>query len=277
MSTLFSAPPRSRPVWPRWLAAAVALALVGGVAGWAWQRGRQPAVASGTEPQASREAGEALAAAGMTGKDRSAIEAVVRDYILAHPEILPEAMHRLQERGAAEQIAAVRGEIERPFPGAVLGNPAGKVTLVEFTDFACTFCRASVAEIAALTKAHPDLRVVIRETPILSPASHDAAKMALAAARQGRYPAFHAAMFSGPRPDQASIAAAAAKAGLDVGEARRMAAGEEVAGEVRRNLDLATRLGIQGTPAWVVGDRLIQGAVGRERLDAAIAEARAQG
>lgn len=266
-NTHLSQPHRSR-LW--WLVAAVLLALAGAAAGWWWQRGK---VAPAGDPAAVA----ALAAAGIDTKERAAIEAVVRAYILEHPEILPEAMQRLQDRGASDQIAALRGELERPFPGAVLGNPAGKVTLVEFTDFACTYCRASVKDLELLTKAHPDLRVVVRELPILSPASHEAARMALAAARQGKYPAFHNAMFAGPRPSTQSIAAAAQKAGMDMAAASLVASGAEAEAEVRRNVDLATRLGIQGTPAWVVGDKLLVGAVGRERLEQAIVEARGAG
>jgi hypothetical protein len=131
----------------------------------------------------------------------AAIEEVVRDYILAHPEILPEAMENLRERETGKQLEAVAGKLETPFPGAVLGNPQGKVTLVEFTDFACTYCRASVADVEALIAANPDLKVVVRELPILSPQSADAARMGLAAAEQGKYPAFHKAMFAAGRPD----------------------------------------------------------------------------
>lgn len=265
------APVRSSPSrwWLAVLAAAVLLAGAFAAGSW-WQRNSSNAGNHG-DPAA------ALAAAGFDGKQRNAIEAVVRSYLLAHPEILPEAMQRLESRSAAQRIAALRGDLERPFPGAVLGNPAGRVTLVEFTDFACTFCKASVRELAVLTKAHPDLRVVIRELPILSPASEQAARMALAAARQGRYAAFHQAMFASAPVDERSIAAAAASAGLDLAEARRVADSGEIAGELRRNLAFAGRLGIQGTPAWVVGDRLLSGAVGRDRLEQAIDEARRRG
>lgn len=241
-----------------WILAAAVLALAGAALGWWWQ-------SSGSKP------------AELKGDERAAVEAVIRDYILQNPEILPEAMQRLQDRAAAQQIAALRGELERPFPGAVLGNPNGKVTLVEFTDYACTYCRASIADLDALTDAHRDLRVVIRELPILSPASAEAAKMGLAAARQGRYAEFHDAMFAGPRPDAGSIAAAAGKAGLDMAEARKVAASGEVEAELRRNMDLANRLGLQGTPGWVIGDQLLMGAVGRQRLEEAIESARRRG
>ena len=108
------------------------------------------------------------------------------DYLLANPEVLPQAIDILQKRAQATRIGPLRADLERPFPGAVLGNPAGKVTLVEFSDYACTYCRASVADVNALIAANPDLRVVVREYPILHPESVDAARMALAAAQQGQ-------------------------------------------------------------------------------------------
>ena len=239
--------------FPWFAALAVALAALGAAGGWWWQ---------------SRAAPES-AASSLAKADRAAIEAVVRDYILTHPEILPEAMERLQSKGAARQVADNRGGLETPFPGAVLGNPRGTMTLVEFTDYACAYCRQSVADVRALIAAHPDLRIVVRELPILSPASTEAAKMALTAAAQGKYAAFHDAMFAGSRPDAASIAAAARTAGVDPA-----GAASGVSEELANNLDLARKLGINGTPAWVVGDRLLVGAVGREALEKAIAEAR---
>lgn len=241
------------------------LAGLGAAGGWWWQsRGDPPA--NGSEAQ--------LAAAGIDNRERMAIEGLVRDYILEHPEILPEAMERLQSKGAARQIAANRDRIETPFAGAVLGNPQGKLTLVQFTDYACGFCRQSVADIKTLTAAHPDLRVVIRELPILSPASESAARVALAAARQGRYAAFHDAMFAGDKPAPASIAAASDAAGVDRATATGVANSPAVTAELASNLTLARELGISGTPAWVIGDRLLIGAVGRDMLERAIAEAR---
>ena len=106
-----------------------------------------------------------------------------RDYLLANPEVLPEAMDVLQQREQLARIEPMRAQLETPFPGAVLGNPQGKVTLVEFTDYACGYCRQSVADVDALIAANPDLKVVMREYPILSPGSVDAARMA--SARRG--------------------------------------------------------------------------------------------
>jgi protein-disulfide isomerase len=228
-------------------------------------------------------AGVSLVAAGAAGgwlfeKNRSAalnraeVEGVVRDYILANPEILPEAMERLRAKENAKQVAASGDKIFEPFPGAVLGNPKGKITLVEFTDFACGFCRSSIPDIDALIRENPELRVVMRELPIIAPTSPDAARWGLAAAEQGRYPAFHRAMFAAGRTDPASIEAAARAAGLDLERARRFSADPKVNAELELNLAYARELRLGGTPAWVVGEQLLTGAVGKEALAKAIAE-----
>ena len=109
--------------------------------------------------------------------DRAAVEKVVHDYILDHPEILPEAMQRMQQRELAARLAPLRTTLENPYPGAVLGNPKGTVTLVEFSDYACPYCRMSVPEVEALIAANKDLKVVMREEAVLSPQSEDAARM----------------------------------------------------------------------------------------------------
>ncbi|PEQ12198.1 disulfide bond formation protein DsbA [Novosphingobium sp. PC22D] len=212
--------------------------------------------------------------AGPGARDRAAIEDVVREYILANPEIIPEAMDNLRRKESRASLGAIRDEVERPFPGAILGNPQGKVTLVEFTDFACGFCRRSMEDVEALIAENPDLKVVIRELPILSPQSAEAARMGLAAAEQGKYAAFHRAMFEAGQPDPAAIEAAARTAGLDIDRARKTAKTPRVEQELASNVDLAGKLGFSGTPSWVVGDEVITGAVGREALAEAIETAR---
>jgi protein-disulfide isomerase len=206
--------------------------------------------------------------------NKAAVEQIVRSYILEHPEILPEAMENLQRNQGRDQLAQVRGPVHQAFPGAILGNPRGSVTLVEFTDFACGYCRKSVEDIAALVQANPDLKVVMREMPIISPHSAAAAKMALAAAEQGKYAQFHDAMFAAGQLDPATIDAAAQTAGLDLARARKVAASAPVAEELERNVALAQKLGFGGTPSWVAGNELIPGAVGVDRLSEAVKAAR---
>jgi protein-disulfide isomerase len=197
-----------------------------------------------------------------------------RAYLLAHPEVLPEAMQVLQQREQTARIAPLRGQLETPFPGAVLGNPQGSVTLVEFTDYACTYCRQSVADVDALIAANPDLKVVMREYPILSAESVDAARMALAAAQQGRYAQFHAAMFRLGPPSAQTIEAAAKEAGVDLARAQSAIESGALDGQLHANAAMAAQLGISGTPGWVVGDQALNGAVGREAIGEAIEAAR---
>jgi protein-disulfide isomerase len=198
----------------------------------------------------------------------------VHDYIVNHPEVLPEAMGNLRRQEDARQLSGMRADMEKPFPGAVLGNPAGKVTLVEFTDYACGYCRRSVADIDRLTADRPDLRVVVREMPILTPESRDAAAMALAAAEQGRYLQFHEAMFAIGRPNADTIAQAAQQAGLDMDRAKKVIADPRTGAEIDGNLDYGRKLGFQGTPSWVIGDRMLSGAVGYDALVKAVDEAK---
>jgi protein-disulfide isomerase len=248
---------------------ATVLAIAGAGFGW-WVESRRAAPANGDDANLAAE----LSGAGIDGRERKAIEALVRAYILDHPDVLPEAMERLQARETQARIAPLRGALETPFPGAVLGNPQGKITLVEFTDFACTYCRGSVADLRAVIAANPDVKVVIRELPIIAPESEPAARVALAAAAQGKYAAYHDAMFAGPRPSKDSITAAAIKAGVDMTAAQSFAGQKGVQQELERNISFARELGINGTPAWVIGGELISGAVGRERLQQAVDTAR---
>lgn len=197
-----------------------------------------------------------------------------REALLANPEILPEAMQELQRRDMVARIEPLREELETPFPGAVLGNPNGEITLVEFSDYACTYCRMSLDHVNQLIAANPDLRVVIREYPILSAASADAARMALAAAEQGRYAQFHDAMFAAENLSAENIELAARQAGVDVERARAAIDAGRYDSQLQSNVFLAQNLGLSGTPAWIVGDQVLSGAVGADRLGAAIAEAR---
>lgn len=217
-------------------------------------------------------AGGARAAADQPGKD--AIGAIVRDYILTHPEIIPEAMERLRTREAAKAITADRKGIETPFAGAWAGNPDGDVTLVMFTDYSCVYCRASAPEIDRLLAEDPKLKVVWREIPVLGPQSEAAARVALAAAKQGRYLPFHRAVFADGRPDPAHLAAAGKSAGLDAARLAADSKGADIAQELDANLAIAGRIGVSGTPAFVVGDTMLSGAVGHDALAKAIAAAR---
>ena len=195
----------------------------------------------------------------------------VRDYLLENPEILPEAMDRLREREAAKVVTAHRSALETPFAGAWAGAPDGDVVLVEFFDYACGYCRRSNADVDRLLREDKKLKVVWREWPVLGPDSEAAARASLAAAQAGRFKPFHDALFAAGRPDAEALARARAAAGLS-GDLPAAATDQELA----KNFELARNLEATGTPTFVVGDRIFQGAVGYEALREAIREARAE-
>jgi protein-disulfide isomerase len=217
----------------------------------------------------------AQTAAGPPAAYRATIEAIVRDYILAHPEILPEAMSRLQNREVTTLLDTNRAGIETPFAGAVAGNPRGDVSVVVFFDYACPYCRQGHADVLALAQADPKVRIVYRDFPVLSPASDEAAMASLSAAQQGKYVAFHNAMFATPgRVAHERTVAIVRAAGLDEMKTAKDLASPALKTEIRRNLDLGRALGLTGTPSYIIGNRILSGAVGVDALKSAVAEAR---
>lgn len=210
-----------------------------------------------------------LATGGLTG-GRAQTEAIVRDYILEHPEILPEAMKRLQAKENSQIVARSQSALETPFQGAWAGAEKGDVTLVMFTDYSCGFCRASLADVDRLLAEDKKLRVVWREIPILGPGSEAAARAALAAAQQGRYLDFHRRMFKEGPPDDAGIARVQAATGV----AAPASADGMITREIENNLALARTLNMSGTPTFVIGDKILQGAVGYKALKDAVDGAR---
>jgi protein-disulfide isomerase len=237
----------------------------------------RPSDATPVAEDAAKSAEDAVAAAGMSPADRKATEALVRAYILQNPEIITDAVAILQQREVTERLSAVGSDIAKPFPGAEAGNPKGDVTIVEFTDYNCGFCRASVPDVQRLLKSDGNIRLVYRELPILSQFSRDAALLALAAARQGKHKAFHDALFAGGRADAANMAAAARKAGLDMAAARAFAASPQANQEIERNLALMQQIGFDGTPTFIIGDQILEGALGYDALKRAVEKARQKG
>lgn len=193
----------------------------------------------------------------------------VRDYLLENPEILPEAMEVLRAREAAKIVSANRTALETPFAGAWAGAADGDVVLVEFFDYACGYCRKSNADVDRLLSEDPKLKVVWREWPVLGPDSEAAARASLAAARAGRFKAFHDSLFASGKPTADAVGKARAAVGL-TGDLPAAAADPEL----ERNFQLARHLEATGTPTFVVGDQIFQGAVGYEALRDAVREAR---
>lgn len=194
-----------------------------------------------------------------------------RDYLVANPDILPEMAEAFQRQQISDRLASVSDEVREPFPGAVLGNPQGSQTLVKFTDYGCTYCRMSVADTDRLLRENPDLRVVVREWPIFE-GSEGAARMALAAAKQGKFAEFYHAMFELGPPSDESVATAARRAGLDLEQARSDASSQQITTELAQNQAYGQSLGFTGTPSWIAGDEVLEGAVGYDTLKAALAD-----
>lgn len=207
--------------------------------------------------------------------ERARIEAVVRDYILAHPEIIPEAMERLRSNEMAKAVADNRRDIETPYAGAWAGAADGDVTLVEFFDYSCGYCRAAAPAIERLLAEDGRLKVVYRELPILGEQSVLAARVALLAADGGHYAVFHKAMYAHDEVTKATILDAAASAGLDKAKAQGAMGSDAHSDEFTKNVTLAQALNARGTPLFVVGDQVLHGDVGYDALKAAIAKTRA--
>jgi protein-disulfide isomerase len=206
------------------------------------------------------------------GSDKAATEAVVHDYIIDHGEILPEAMERLRQRQSASAAMQHRTALETPYHGAWAGAANGDVVLVEFFDYACPYCRASNADVDRLLREDPRLKVVWRELPILGPNSQTAAYVSLGAARQGRFRQFHDHMFALGRPTETLLAQATADSGVArEGETRDGHA------ELARNFELFRALNVTGTPTFVIGGQVLEGAQGYEALRRAVVAARGQG
>lgn len=254
------------------MAVAAILTIAAGIGTFMWQGGSLAASGGGA---AAQDANTAATAAGFDSQDKAAIEAIVRAYILDNPEIIPEAVENLRSKQAEKRIASVRSEIEQPYAAAFAGNPDGDVVLVEYSDFACGFCRQSVSDVARLVNEDKNLKIVFHELPILSDESRVAAAWGLAAAQQGKYYAFYKAMFGAGRPSQSTIEQAAKTAGLDMAAARSFVATNQAEAVLDANIRIAQQLEFSGTPSWVVGNKVLNGAVGYDELKAAIDETRA--
>jgi protein-disulfide isomerase len=206
----------------------------------------------------------------------------VRRYLTENPEVIVEAMQRYEARRAVAardeiKIALAEHEVAllRDPASPVGGNPQGDVTLVEFSDYNCPYCRRVAPVLAEAEAADPMLRIVYKEIPILGPDSVYAAKAALAADRQGKYMAFHRALMSAKGvAAEGLILAIAAKLGLDVARLKADVEDPAIQAAIDRNLALSRALRITGTPSFVVGSEIARGAIDLEAMQALIREAR---
>ncbi len=224
----------------------------------------------------------AQAQTNFSAAQRAELQQMVHDYILENPDVVMEALTRLQarqeqaeEQQQRQQVASSAAQLFRSTDSPIMGNPNGDVTLVEFFDYQCGYCKRVLETVFQLTSSDPNLRVVFKEFPILGPASVVAARAALASREQGRYVEYHNALmaYRGALTED-SIFAVAGQIGLDVDRLRRDMESPAVSREINANMELARTLGIRGTPAFVIGDRVIPGAVSIDVLRQLVAEQR---
>ena len=219
-----------------------------------------------------------------TDTQRSDIQAIVRSYLIAHPEVLEEAMNELNKRQAAEEAAkheaAIGQNADSIFNsphGVVLGNKDGDVAFVEFFDYNCGYCKRAMADMLDILKSDPKLKIVLKEFPVLSEGSVEAAKVAVAVRMQDpkKYLDFHTRLLGGRGPvDKARALAAAKDVGLDVARIEKDLANPEVRATIEENMKLAEDMGLNGTPSYVIGKQVVVGAVGLEGLKEKIGIAR---
>jgi len=214
-------------------------------------------------------------AEGFTAQQRAEIVAVVRAALKTDPSILRDAITALREEDTSQQMAAAREALLRTPGDPVEGNPKGDVTVVEFFDVRCPYCRRMLPVIADLLARDHNVRVVYKDIPVLGPASVLGAKALLAAQKQGGYLKMKSAVMTGPAdvtPD--TLRAAAAKAGLDWDRLQTDIVDPAVQSRIEANLELARKLDIGGTPGYVIGTQVLPGAQTLAELQDAVAAAR---
>jgi protein-disulfide isomerase len=195
---------------------------------------------------------------------------IVRQGLLADPKILTDTVDALRDAQYEPVLDANRAALETPFASSWKGAAKPEVTLVEFFDYACPYCKASNPVVDRLVKEDKGLRVVYRELPILGPDSVTAARLSLQASKLGRFAQFHDTLWATGRPAPDTNAKAAQAAGLSATPPQDPA----IEAELRHNVSLAGQLGATGTPLFVVGNRVMNGAVGYDMLRDAVAKAR---
>jgi protein-disulfide isomerase len=221
-----------------------------------------------------------------TGDQRSQIERIVKEYLLSHPELLQDVMNELDKRQAMAEAekhrAAVKENSDAIFSSprqVTLGNPQGDVTVVEFFDYNCSYCKRAMTDMLDLLKNDGKLKFVLKEFPVLGEGSVQAAQVGAAVRMQDKtggkkYLEFHQKLLSGRgQADKARALAVAKEVGLDVARIEKDMAGEEVKAALEESFKLAEALGLNGTPSYVVGADVVVGAVGintlKEKVNAA--------
>jgi protein-disulfide isomerase len=224
----------------------------------------------------------AASAAEFTPEQKKAIEAIIRDYLSNNPEVLLDALQAAEDKlkseskdKVAQALSARRREVLDDPESPVGGNPKGDVSLVEFFDYRCPYCKQVEPALEALLGQDKQLRFVYKEFPVLGADSITASRAALAARKQGKYDALHRALMSTKgQLDEATVLKVAQSVGLDSERLKRDMAAPEIDRALKANLQLAEALDIRGTPGFVIGDEIVPGAIDLETLKGLIAAAR---
>ena len=224
-------------------------------------------------------------AAEFNDSQRQEMGSIVRDYLLSHPEILQEMSQTLEQKQKLAEdeqrkdgLVKYANQIFRDKSDYVAGNPKGNVTMVEFFDYNCPWCKKDFPDVMALIDEDKELKVVLKEFPILGPDSEYAAKAAIAAGKQGKYLQMHTALYlHGGRVTPEIVDEIAAAQGLDMEQLKRNMEDPKTAEVITRNRDLAQLIAINGTPAFIIDDKLIPGYLPKDELASTIKEVRARG
>jgi len=235
-----------------------------------------PAPAATTEQASPQPAAQATASKAsdapapnaFTPAQRKELETIIKDVLLNNPEIMLEVQNALEskmDKIQAERMAVAikenATELYRPAGSPIVGNVKGDVPVIEFFDYNCGYCKKALSEVTQLMDKDKKVRIIMKEFPILSKGSEEASRVALAAKMQGKYWEFHRAMLeSQGQANEAASLRIAEKLGLDMARLKKDMASPEVKKEIDDTRQLATKMGIQGTPHFIVGDRIIAGA-----------------
>jgi protein-disulfide isomerase len=217
-----------------------------------------------------------------TDAQRKEIETFIHDYVMAHPEVIMDSVDKYRQGAEAESEKAFDEKIKTSGDALyndpsspVAGNKKGDVTIVEFFDYNCGYCKMAFKDVQTLLNEDKNVRIVFKDIPILSEASHTAARYALAADKQGKYWDFHKALMEkGGANNEDSIKKVAADIGLDMEKLKTDADSPETRAILEKNLDLARTIGITGTPGFVIADQALRGHYGIDAMRKIIAEAR---
>lgn len=227
------------------------------------------------------------AKAEMTAEQKKEVEEIVKQYILNNGKTVIDGVNKFQEEEQARQakedetkygpkVIELAAKIKKEKGGAEAGNPDGDIVIVEFFDYNCGWCKKAWTEIQSVLKDDKNVRVVFFDIPVLGPDSLEVAKWSLASKKQNKYFAFHSAVMNHPgQHDVETLKKLAKEAGLDVEKLEKDKASPEVEAEIKSHLDTANSIGIQGTPGFLINDRVFRGYIPYEAMQATIKELRA--